>query len=871
MPCQRALFVKAIPGHFRPLAAFRGAVLFTLVWTVLVLVSLVVQREQLNRTAAELARIAAIANLKKDMAIREWASSVEGVFIREKYVPPFNSLDQEQRFATTDRSGERFELVLVTPMHLLLAIQSMSNQKADLHERLTSKQLRNRENMPDEWESNALDELEKGASIITESLPRRGGHGLMRVMIPMRMEEECLECHRDTLVPVGGLRGAASISIDLNTYRAAQEPTWRTIQYWHGAIWLLGLSTISLLHGIARRRTKELIKQDQERRENEMAFAAMAEGAIITDPDGTILWVNDAFCEITGYRRDEVIGANPRLLKSGMHDDAFYSRLWEQLRRDGHWRGELWNRRKTGDIYPEQISIQALRLADGSVRRYISIFSDISLRKKNEGELAAYREHLEELVRQRTEELTVARDQAEAANRSKSAFLANMSHELRTPLNAVIGFSKLMEKDASLSPENRRTLEIINHSGQHLLTLINDILELSKIESGKMVMRPEEVDLVELLKQVTDMMRLRAEEQGLRLHLATDGIPALVLVDPGMLRQVLLNLLSNAVKFTEHGEITVRVSAYPVSNVSQRLRFSVRDTGIGIGPADLRRIFSSFEQVGSVHRAGTGLGLTISRSYVRMMGGELAVDSRLGEGSEFHFTITAPVAYGAQPERREEPVVAGKLERTAAVLVVDDRPEGRLLVHAILEPIGFRVEEATTLEEAWSVVENRAIDLVLLDWYLPDGEGLDLIRRCAALGGRRPAVVMLTANAMAESRAAALEAGADGFLSKPFEEAELLRLIDSVLALDPLQPGAAQAAPVRDAWQDARALFDTLPQEERDRLVRAAISLNREEIDAAITAIADRVPALGEALLPLARERCYQQLWEALGLEGNES
>ncbi|WP_230976776.1 ATP-binding protein [Pseudothauera rhizosphaerae] len=845
--------------------------LFTLVWTVLVLVSLVVQREQLNRTAAELARIAAIANLKKDMAIREWASSVEGVFIREKYVPPFNSLDQEQRFATTDRSGERFELVLVTPMHLLLAIQSMSNQKADLHERLTSKQLRNRENMPDEWESNALDELEKGASIITESLPRRGGHGLMRVMIPMRMEEECLECHRDTLVPVGGLRGAASISIDLNTYRAAQEPTWRTIQYWHGAIWLLGLSTISLLHGIARRRTKELIKQDQERRENEMAFAAMAEGAIITDPDGTILWVNDAFCEITGYRRDEVIGANPRLLKSGMHDDAFYSRLWEQLRRDGHWRGELWNRRKTGDIYPEQISIQALRLADGSVRRYISIFSDISLRKKNEGELAAYREHLEELVRQRTEELTVARDQAEAANRSKSAFLANMSHELRTPLNAVIGFSKLMEKDASLSPENRRTLEIINHSGQHLLTLINDILELSKIESGKMVMRPEEVDLVELLKQVTDMMRLRAEEQGLRLHLATDGIPALVLVDPGMLRQVLLNLLSNAVKFTEHGEITVRVSAYPVSNVSQRLRFSVRDTGIGIGPADLRRIFSSFEQVGSVHRAGTGLGLTISRSYVRMMGGELAVDSRLGEGSEFHFTITAPVAYGAQPERREEPVVAGKLERTAAVLVVDDRPEGRLLVHAILEPIGFRVEEATTLEEAWSVVENRAIDLVLLDWYLPDGEGLDLIRRCAALGGRRPAVVMLTANAMAESRAAALEAGADGFLSKPFEEAELLRLIDSVLALDPLQPGAAQAAPVRDAWQDARALFDTLPQEERDRLVRAAISLNREEIDAAITAIADRVPALGEALLPLARERCYQQLWEALGLEGNES
>ncbi|MDR3087976.1 MAG: PAS domain S-box protein, partial [Azoarcus sp.] len=641
--------MKANPGHFRPLAAFRGIVLFALVWTVLVLASLLTQREQLNRTAAELARIAAIANLKKDMAIREWASSVEGIFIREDKVPALNTLEQERRFSATDRSGERRDLVLVTPMHLLLAIQGMSNRQSEFKERLTSGQLRNRENIPDEWERNALKELEKGRAIVTEALPKRGGHGLMRVMLPMRMEKECLECHRDTLIPVGGLRGGASIAIDLNAYRAAQEPTWRTIQYWHGAIWLLGLVTIGMLHVIARRRARELLREDQARRENAMAFAAMAEGAAITDPDGTILWVNDAFCHITGYGHDEVIGANPRILKSGRHDAAFYERLWAQLRREGHWRGEIWNKRKTGEIYPEEISIQAACLADGSVRRYISIFSDISLRKKDEEELAAYREHLEELVRQRTEELTDARDQAEAANRSKSVFLANMSHELRTPLNAVIGFSRLMEKDAALPPENRRTLAIINHSGQHLLTLINDVLELSKIESGKMTMRPEEVDLAELLEQVTEMMRLRAEEQGLRLRLVTESLPALVLLDPGMLRQVLLNLLSNAVKFTERGEIVVHVRAVPVSNVSHRLRFSVRDTGIGIGPDEQQRIFSSFEQVGAAHRGGTGLGLTISRSYVRMMGGELAVDSRLGEGAEFHFTMTVPVVRGAHP------------------------------------------------------------------------------------------------------------------------------------------------------------------------------------------------------------------------------
>ncbi|THF67584.1 response regulator [Pseudothauera nasutitermitis] len=828
------------------------------------------QREQLNRTAAELARIAAVANLKKDMAIREWASSVKGIFIREEYVKALPSLDQEQRFTVLDRSGEHFGLVLVTPMHLLLAIQDMSNQKSGFHERLTSKQLRNRDNVPDEWEIKALEKLEGGSSVITETLPRRGGHGLMRVMIPMRMEKECLECHRDTLVPVGGLRGGASISIDLNTYRAAQEPTWRTIQYWHGGIWLLGMATIYLLHCFSRRRAGELLRQDQERRENETAFAAMAEGAVITDADGTILWVNDAFCEITGYPREEVIGANPRMLKSGMHDDDFYREMWARLRRDGLWRGELWNKRKTGEVYPEEISIQALRQADGSIRRYISIFSDISQRKKNERELAAYREHLEELVRQRTEELTVARDQAEAANRSKSTFLANMSHELRTPLNAVIGFSKLMEKDAALSPENRRTLATINHSGQHLLTLINDVLELSKIESGKMAMRPEEVDLVELLKQVTEMMRLRAEEQGLSLHLLTEAVPALVLIDPGMLRQVLLNLLSNAVKFTERGEITVRVQGYPVSSASQRLRFSVRDTGIGISAEDQRRIFSSFEQVGSVHRAGTGLGLTISRRYVRMMGGELAVESRPGEGADFRFSVTVPVVHGEPLRSAGEPLPAGcDLQRPASVLVVDDTPEGRFLVRAILEPFGFQVEEAGSLEQAWSAVENQKMDLVLLDWYLPDGEGLELIRLCKTLGGDCPAIVMLTANAMSESREAALAAGADAFLSKPFDEGGLLRLIDKVLV--PRRPCPRQAGPQQGLAQDMRGLLDALSAEERECLVRAAISLNREEIDTAIAAIADKVPAVGEALLSLSRERRYQQLWEALGLEGSES
>lgn len=853
---------------FLPFSGVAGTVLATLVWSALLLASLLTQRSQLNHTASELARIDAVANLKKDMAIRKWASNVGGVFIREQHLPPINSLEEEERYLATRSTGETIRLVSVTPMHLLLAIQGMTNQESGSRERLTSNQLRNLDNHPDDWEKKALEQLNRGAAIVAETLPKKGSHGLMRAMIPMRMEEECLDCHRDTLVPVGGLRGGATVSIDLNTYRSAQQPTWRAIQYWHAAIWLLGIATIVMLHYVSRRRGIELQRQDQMRRENEMAFAAMAEGAVITDAGGSILWVNDAFCKISGYAREEVIGANPRLLKSGVHDRTFYETLWRQLARHGQWRGEIWNKRKNGEIFPEEISMRALHGPNGRIRRYISIFSDITERKKNESELAAYREHLEELVRQRTAELTIARDQAEAANRSKSVFLANMSHELRTPLNAVIGFSKLLEKAPSLTPENRRCLEIINHSGRHLLMLINDILEISKIESGKMEMQPSETDLEELLAQVVEMMRLRAEEKGLALELSTEALPVTVYLDAGMLRQVLLNLLSNAVKFTERGGISVRAQARMSGDGHADVFFSVADTGIGIGEDDQERIFSPFEQAGPAHHGGTGLGLTISRRYVQLMGGDLKLESRLGAGSRFSFSL--PVALGEHPLAAAWPADPPlRLESRLGALVLDDSSEGRLLLRSILEPLGFRLEEAASLSEARAILAGQEIELVLLDWYLPDGEGLELVHQLKKQGSGAPALVMLTANALAESREAALAAGVNAFLSKPFAEEDLLRLIRSIFLSRPIRrPAAAQPRPEAPA---ARGL-DEIPADLREPLIRAAISLNSGEIEAAIAALATSMPELGGQLLALARQRRHQELWTMLGIEeGNET
>jgi signal transduction histidine kinase len=243
--------------------------LAAVVWTLLVLFSLWTQREQLNRTAMELARIDAIANLKKDMAIRKWASEVGGVYIKEDLAPNVDALSEQERVVAVRFTGESHKLISLTSIHILMGIQEVSNKEYGSKERLTSLQLLNRKNAPDEWEAQALKTLEQGSKIVAESMPRKKGHGLMRVMIPMRMDEECLECHRETLVPVGGLRGGAAVTIDLNTYWTAQEPAWRGIQYWHTGIWFAGLAALLYYWTFVRRRAAEHMLIESERRENE--------------------------------------------------------------------------------------------------------------------------------------------------------------------------------------------------------------------------------------------------------------------------------------------------------------------------------------------------------------------------------------------------------------------------------------------------------------------------------------------------------------------------------------------------------------------------------------------------------------------------
>ena len=418
-------------------------------------------------------------------------------------------------------------------------------------------------------------------------------------------------------------------------------------------------------------------------------------------------------------------------------------------------------------------------------------------------ELARHQDHLEDLVRERTSELQQARDRAEVASQAKTSFLARMSHELRTPLNAILGYAQLLKMDRALSPRQRNGVDTIHDSGEHLLMLIVDILDLSRIESGKTELRPEPVSLRSFLGGLSDIIRVKAEEKGLYFDLSVDpSLPPSVLVDDKRLRQILLNLLSNSVKFTEMG--VVRLAVRPVQQEDASLagpdgyvalRFEIQDTGAGIGTDDLARIFEPFEQAGSAdsRSAGTGLGLAICRQLVRLMGSDIHVSSQIGAGSLFWFELSLPAldAIGLKGDvespQEAQAHIAGYEGARQSVLVVDDVPANRQMLVDLLSPLGFVVMQAVDGQAAIEATLARRPDLILMDQAMPVMDGLAAIRwlRQHDLDqGLAPLpILLLSAHASADDEAAALAAGANAFLAKPVCRTALLNLIQRQLGL----------------------------------------------------------------------------------------
>ncbi len=415
----------------------------------------------------------------------------------------------------------------------------------------------------------------------------------------------------------------------------------------------------------------------------------------------------------------------------------------------------------------------------------------ISALQERGDELVRHREHLEELVRDRTTELQMAKDRAEVASQAKTDFLARMSHELRTPLNAIMGYAQILKMDRTLTERQLAGLSTIYGSGEHLLMLIVDILDLSQIEAGKTVLHETSVSLRSLVGMLEDIIRIKAEEKQLQFVVeCDDDLPASLMLDEKRLRQVLLNLLSNAVKFT-HGGV-VRLSLTQVgtdpSRGRARIRFDVQDSGVGIRPQDLQRIFEPFEQAGDSRSraAGTGLGLAISRQLVRLMGGELRVHSEMGVGSVFSFELALPLADTATAEQGRAPLsaVKGYEGPRRRILIVDDVEANRVMLAELLGPLGFDTAQAIHGQDALDQVEVHCPDLVLMDLAMPVMDGLEATRRLRGMkAGQALPIIALSANASDEHRAQALAAGASLFMSKPFESPVLLANMGRCLSL----------------------------------------------------------------------------------------
>ena len=454
---------------------------------------------------------------------------------------------------------------------------------------------------------------------------------------------------------------------------------------------------------------------------------------------------------------------------------------------------------------------------------------------------------LEALVSERTRELELARDAAEEANRAKSRFLANMSHELRTPLNGILGFAQILFRDPEQSNRNRERLRVIRSSGDHLLGLINDVLDLAKVEAGRVELRAAPFSLRDLLHDLEASFAPRAVQRGLKLSVATEGVTeGAVQGDQQRLRQVLENLLGNAIKFTPRGEVILacRVREERPSSVGL-YEFSVTDTGPGLSRAELDRLFQPFSQVANSRPQdqGAGLGLAISQHLVGLMGGRIEVASETGRGCRFSFAISLPAAEAAPtapvPLRR----LMGYEGPRRRVLLVDDLEVNRRLLREVLEPLGFEITEATTGEQALAVYGALPLpfDLVLLDLRMPGMDGFELARRLRALPGFSGRIVTSSASVFGFNREDAIRAGADEFLPKPFQESQLLDILHHLLRLRWRYDETAAMAPVESAPTPPTG-GNLPPSELLTRLRDAANRGDLIAVRAEITALRERSP-----------------------------
>ena len=538
---------------------------------------------------------------------------------------------------------------------------------------------------------------------------------------------------------------------------------------------------------------------------------------------GIVLAVNLAFVKLLGYSKDEVIGKPIGLAVEDERRQRLATNVKQLALERGVARARGIRRYKHRSGHFLDVEIVSQRIVYSNRDARIITMQDVSEREKIRAALEQHQRQLASLVETRTREAVAAKDAAEHANRAKSVFLANMSHELRTPLNAILGFSQLLERDTGQSDESRKKLATINRSGQHLLALINDVLEISRIESGRNFFRHQPFDLNELIRNVEEMIRVRADVKRLIFSIELSmNLPAYVEGDAPHVKQVLINLLGNAVKYTDNGSVSLKVVER-----NGYIDFEIKDTGPGIAADDLECIFQPFYQTegGIAKGEGTGLGLAISQEYTRMMRGRLEVKSQLGQGSIFTLSLPLPVSHApALPAPNRTIIGLEKSEEEIRVLIVDDKEDNREFVAQLLAPTGFALRTANDGRQAITVFTEWQPHIICMDIRMPVLDGYQATQQIRVLpGGEKVKIVAITASAFEEELQQILQAGCDDMISKPVEEARLFSVMGNLLNL---RYRYAEPDPPKETIMEEQLDFSRLPLAQLAALKTAADELD---------------------------------------------